>query len=67
MIYRHCTEAVDIEDFCARLGFCLFCEQLLTSLALSESARTFQEIAHLASIISEEIEYSDDNTSALMD
>ena len=65
MIYRHCTEAVDMEDFCARLGFCLFCEQLLSSLALSKSAGTLREIAHLASIISEEIEYSDDNTLTL--
>ena len=23
-IYRHCTEAIDEEDFCARLTFCLF-------------------------------------------
>ena len=64
-IYRHCTEAFDEEDFCARLSFCLFCERLLASLICSEKAEAFEEIAALASIISEEIEYSDDNTLAL--
>ena len=65
-IYRHCTEAIDEEDFCARLTFCLFCERLFASLICSQGAQTLQEVATLASIISEEIEYSDDNTWALM-
>lgn len=66
LIYRHCTEAVDEEDFCARLSFCLFCERLLASLICAQGANTLQEVAALASILSEEIEYSDDNTGALM-
>ena len=66
-IYRHCTEAVDGEDFCTRLSFCLFCERLFASLICSQEAQTLQEVATLASIISEEIEYSDDNTLALME
>ena len=66
LIYRHCTEAVDEEDFAARLSFCLFCERLLASLICSQKAETLQEVATLASIISEEIEYSDDNTYILM-
>ena len=65
-IYRHCTEAVDEEDFAARLSFCLFCERLLASLICSQKAETLQEVATLASIISEEIEYSDNNTYVLM-
>ncbi len=64
-IYRHCTEASDIEDFRARLSFCLFCERLFSSLIRSEKAKSLDEIAVLARIISEEIEYSDDNTTAL--
>lgn len=64
-IYRHCTEAYDEEDFRLRLNFCLFCERLLASLIYSRKAGTLQEIAVLASIISEEIEYSEDNTGAL--
>jgi len=66
LIYRHCTEALSTEDFCDRLAFCLFCERLLASLICSEGAESLQKIATLASIISEEIEYSEDNTFALM-
>ena len=65
-IYRHCTEAFDKEDFCIRLTFCLFCERLFASLLCVKGAKTLQEAATLASILSEEIEYSDDNTWALM-
>lgn len=65
LIYRHCTEAYDEEDFCERLTFCLFCERLLASLICSENAKGLEEISKLSSIISEEIEYSEDNTIAL--
>ena len=64
-IYRHCTEAYDEEDFRARLAFCLFCERLLSSLIVSQDAKTLNDIAVLASIISEEIEYSEENTEML--
>ena len=66
LVYRHCTEAVDSEDLCVRLRFCLFCERLLASLICTTGAETRNKIASLASIISEEIEYSEDNTMALM-
>jgi lysine-N-methylase len=66
LIYRHCTEAFDREDFAQRLTFCLFCERLLASLICLEKARSLSEVAALASIISEEIEYSDENTLKLM-
>lgn len=64
-IYRHCTEAFDEEDFGCRLSFCLFCERLFASLICSQNAETPEEMAALASMISEEIEYSDENTDAL--
>ena len=67
VIYRHCTEAFDEEDFGCRLSFCLFCEQLLASLICSRNAETLEEIAKLASILSEEIEYSEDNTQTIME
>lgn len=66
MIYRHCTEALDTEDFCSRLAFCLFCERLLASLICTKPAKTAEDVAILASIISEEIEYCDDNTLSLI-
>ena len=65
-IYRHTTEAVDMDDFRARLNFCLFCERLLASLICTESAESLHDIVKLATVISEEIEYSEDNTFALM-
>ena len=65
LIYRHCTEAFDKEDFVLRLSFCLFYERLVASLIVSEGASSLGEIAKLASIISEELEYSEENTEAL--
>ncbi len=65
-VYRHATEALDAEDFRARLAFCLFCERLFASLICHTGAGSLQDVAALAVIISEEIEYSDDNTFALM-
>ena len=65
LIYRHCTEAFDAEDFVLRLSFCLFCERLAASLIVSEGALTLCEVAKIASVISEELEYSEDNTEAL--
>lgn len=65
-IYRHCTESYDAEDFRARLNFCLFCESLFASLICTEKAETLPDISRIASVISEEIEYSEDNTYNLM-
>ena len=64
-IYRHCTEAEDGADLCDRLSFCLFCERLLASLISTEGASSLCDVAILASIISEELEYSDENTTSL--
>ena len=64
-IYRHCTEAFNAEDFRLRLSFCLFCERLFASLIYTEEADSLEKISELARIISEEIEYSEDNTLTL--
>lgn len=61
-VYRHCTEAEDTDDFGARLSFCLFCERLLNSLITALGDDSFENVVKLASIISDEIEYCDDNT-----
>ena len=65
LIYRHCTETFNAEDFVLRLSFCLFCERLAASLIVSKRAALLCEITELMSIISEELEYSEDNTEAL--
>ena len=54
------------DEYRAALVFCLFCERLFASLIAERGARSLQEIATLASIISEELEYSEENTWALM-
>ena len=59
-IYRHCSDAVSEADFAASLGLSLFLVQLLTSLIAAG-----QHAQDAARIISEEIEYSEDNTDAL--
>ncbi len=58
-IYRHASAAENEEDFRAAVGFSLFCERLLASIA------TKATILDCARILSEEIEYSEDNTDAI--
>ena len=65
-IYRHTTEAYDYEDYLARLSFALFCERLFASLIYINGAKSLDELIYIATIISSEIEYSEDNTEALM-
>ena len=58
-VYRHCTEAFDYEDFCSSLSFSVFCTALISSIATEET------INDVARIVSEEIEYSEDNTNRI--
>lgn len=55
-IYRHCAEAYTEEEYRLSIGFCLFCERLLASLVKSGG-----EMPEVARMVSEEIEYSDEN------
>jgi hypothetical protein len=58
LVYRHCTEAMDIDDFKISLCFCLFCVKLLSSMVgKNKEADVFEA----SRIISEEIEYNTDN------
>lgn len=59
-IYRHCSSAWDEEEFRAALGFSLFCERLICSLSVSGV-----NIHEAARIVSEELEYSEDNTERI--
>lgn len=61
-IYRHCTDVYSQEEFLSSLGFALVCEALLASLVCQNE--NF-EIEHFAVVVSEEIEYSTDNTEAI--
>ena len=63
-ILRHCTEALDVDDYRARMGFCLICERLLCSLftAFPSCDRIL-----LACAVSEELEYSTANEELITD
>ena len=62
LIFRHLTPAEDPGDLKASLGFCLFCTQLLCSMM---NAHSRSSTADLARILSEELEYSTDNTDTI--
>lgn len=66
-VFRHCTEAEDEYDYCASLGFCLFCERLLASVLKTQGAGELSQIIRFARIVSEELEYSEDNTESIKD
>ncbi|MBQ9760594.1 MAG: flagellin lysine-N-methylase [Clostridia bacterium] len=61
-VYRHCSSACDEGELRAALGFALFCERLLASLA---QKATEEDLIELARIVSEELEYSEENTDAI--
>ena len=61
-VYRHCSSATSREEFRTGLGFALFCERLLSGMAKENSGTT---VFDLARIISEELEYSEENCDAI--
>ena len=65
LFFRHLTIADSYDNLRARLGFCLLLTDILAGY-LSEGERSFDEICDYARIISEEIEYSEDNTDSLI-
>ena len=66
-IFRHASGAKTPDDFRASLGFALFCERLLASMIASSNVANFTQICDLARILSEELEYSEENTLAITD
>ena len=64
-IYRHASAQETYCDFVAALGFGMFCERLLASLTALEPSADFEQAAEYARIISEELEYSEENTEAV--
>ncbi len=59
-VYRHCSDAADEADFAAALGLALFLERLLASLIAAG-----HDALDAARIVSEELEYSEDNTDTI--
>ena len=60
-IYRHLSSARDEGELREALALCLFCERLLASLLKSGEGDSIE----LARIVSEELEYSEENTDAI--
>ena len=61
-IYRHLAATYDESSLRAALGFCLFAERLLCSLAKSRPDLDFSDLART---VSEELEYSEENTERI--
>ena len=59
-VFRHCAAASDRSEFRAALGFAIFCENLLRALAKNRA-----DVEDTARIISEELEYSEDNSESI--
>ena len=64
-IFRHTGGCKSREEFCEALGFACFCERLFASL-IGDTLSDEKKIFELGRIISEEIEYSEDNTEKLL-
>ena len=64
-LYRHGSGARDWQEFREAVGLSLFCERLLASIAKAEGIQNITAFIRLARIVSEEIEYSEDNTEAI--
>ncbi len=62
-IFRHCTSARDEGEYRAILIFCLFLERLFASVLKTDENSSPETLAR---IISEEIEYSEDNTERII-
>ncbi len=65
-LYRHGSGVRDEQEFRGALGLSLFCERLLASMARTESVQNVTDFVRLARILSEEIEYSEENTDAIL-
>jgi len=65
LIFRHLTIAESYDGLRARLGFCLLLLRMLEN-ATVKSVGDFESVCDIVRIISEEIEYSEENTASLI-
>lgn len=65
-LFRHATEAESAEDFRAAVLLSLFFEKLFASLIVATGAESREDIIEAARILSEELEYSEDNVADLL-
>ena len=67
LLYRHLPGALDDGDTEGRIRFCALMWQLIARLVCQTGCRTLDELVELARLYSSEIEYSDENTCAILD
>ena len=65
LVFRHVSIADSYDNLRARIGFCLLLTRILENLT-AEGMPSFEELVDFVRLISEEIEYSEDNTDALV-
>lgn len=66
LVFRHVSVAESYENLRARVGFCLLLLKIFENATAKMADATLDTIADVARRISSEIEYSEDNTSALI-
>ena len=64
-VFRHLPKASDEQELYAYLGFCLLCERLIAFLVSSGDVNDLSGFIDLARVVSEELEYSEENTYAV--
>ena len=64
-IYRHLPPVWDEDELSAAVGFSLFCERLIASVAKAEGICDVSGLIEIARIVSEELEYSEENTEEI--
>lgn len=71
LIYRHFATAADMDDAASRACFCVFGVWLVYALGLcaflEKGEFSFEDQVELVRLFSSELEYSEDNTDALLD
>ena len=69
-LFRHASEAMDDQDLAARVAFSVFSLLLICKLYLHHSKNgvfDFDALCEICRLYSSEIEYSEENTSILID
>ncbi|MBO5101467.1 MAG: flagellin lysine-N-methylase [Clostridia bacterium] len=65
-IFRHVTASGTLEELSAKLGLAMFLESLISSVAYLQGIESREELTELCRAVSEELEYSEDNTEAIL-
>ncbi len=67
LLYRHLPGALEDEDIPGRIAFCVLSVRMLAALCAAHPGCTLADCAEYARMYSAEIEYSEENLSALLD